>query len=1285
MTITILIRTIRPLLVGETTVISTRCGTTLNRNVMMRHHHYLHSNDTRRCWSSSRNSSNIGSISSHSSHSIDALSSWNGTLRPTTYLIKPSSPLLLRSLLLYSKNDMSHPYFQQVRWKGRNDGNRYSKTNMSGSGSGSTTATNKYTTRKSIKKQQKKYHRKLQQVQLQKYGRHNPPGSKATLKRQFIQRQQQDILASSSDPTVVPLDAETVLQQSESQRYTSHDALLEDLMGNVHQMTPTPEPLYIAPHSPQSQYYYNQVVDQMEEYHIYQAAVVEAATLPPFSDTSTTTATTAATASSDRTTTNNSSTTTINNTTNLPKVDLPTDEMISKALRAYRDRHGTQRHTMGIIKALQHLLYDLQVPIAAIGEYTYTTLLTCCRTPTEGRRVLQMIREQGLPVSSYSYSILCHLHAKMGDYQGCINVQQEMLQDKISPTLASYTSLLAACYKICHNGRISHRERTIAAQVGWEKWQEMRIIGIEPDVMAYGAILRIKAVRGKAEECINLLNEMFRFEIYPTTLCYTTALRAVARSHAIAIRYEKGISPRNRRREMITTHHGKLTRHIVVLAESANIVKDEGFISALCLCAGTAGDIATVKAIAMAYDILITQHDHLRTIGSDEHLQRLRQGGGSSSDKDGDSHGGGYPHLYNTNGVSSQLPLDHPRTMSSSMMMEEPIIGSERYNEYDTGHATTSMSPADDGTTTTLTVANGTVTPHQQQQQHNPRHQRYIPSFGEREYGKDNRLLSSIIHACAQAADPNMMGTIWQGRENKGYLCINSLRLISQPKIPQYTDTSIPGQTITDNLKFVREDRDDGYREGKRNPRKFAGVDIDENVAGTFDELLADSDLSRRYINADGRRKFEYRKITPEEVWKLKYGTDWDKEEDDTTETDTTTTTKSIMASNSTGTMIPDNNDLVEDEMTHSYLESFSKSEDNHDNMNDTNQRVATDDAASSTTLSSSSQNNTENPVGDIYFDYGTMRWKPKTEQKVVPTTTTRLDNNNNNNIVVPSTSPINSSVDNVNIVDEPSVSSTEEELYFDTDIMRWKTRPKTISTTPPVNTKTPLNIDHKKPDGTLKVKNDRDESREDESDQDDDEEDDDEEDWETASDDSDEDEDYVFDKERKEWVVRSTPKPDGSATTNTNEMVQETNDDDENFEAEFFYDETDEEWKTKSSTDTKDSTIIADTKEVAQGTDDNNFEAEFYYDEKSQEWKTKNADNNSTTKVIAQRDAAADKNEVTTKADVTIQENSDTASIAPVIDQVSDTNQVFGHILHYAVHIARYQRGIFTIAYFLY
>ena len=149
--------------------------------------------------------------------------------------------------------------------------------------------------------------------------------------------------------------------------------------------------------------------------------------------------------------------------------------------------------------------------------------------------------------------------------------------------------------------------------------------------------------------------------------------------------------------------------------------------------------------------------------------------------------------------------------------------------------------------------------------------------------------------------------------------------------------------------------------------------------------------------------------------------------------------------------------------------------------------------------------------------------------------------------------------------------------------------------------------------------------------------------------------------------------------------MVQETNDDDENFEAEFFYDETDQEWKTKSSTDTKDSTNIADTKEVAQGTDDNNFEAEFYYDEKSQEWKTKNADNNSTTKVIAQRDAAADKNEVTTKADVTIQENSDTASIAPVIDQVSDTNQVFGHILHYAVHIARYQRGIFTIAYFLY
>ena len=910
--------------------------------------------------------------------------------------------------------------------------------------------------------------------------------------------------------------------------------------------------------------------------------------------------------------------------------------MISKALRAYRDRHGTRSPTrgpIGIVTALQHLLYDMQIPIAAMGEYTYTTLLTCCRTPTEGRRIIQMIREQGLPISAYSYSILCHLHAKLGDYQGCSNVQQEMLNDHISPTLASYTSLLAACYKISNNGRIPHGERIKASQMGWEKWQEMRIIGIEPDVMAYGAILRLKASSGKAEECINLLHEMIRFSIYPTTLCYTTALRAVARSHAIAVRYEKGISPRNRRREILTSHHGKLTRQIVIMAESANMIPDEGYISALCLCAGEAGDIATVKAIYIAHTILSTQQDHLRTIGSNEHLQRLQ---GVYNNNTTHHHNSGINDASSSNNKYSMLQKmeTDPTTSSSSSSSMSSMIEPQKEMVHAGENGSDAFSPYKEpiiGSETPST--NNSTTQSQPTQRRN--NQRYIPTFGEREYGPDNRLLSSVIHACAQAVNPNMMGTIWQGRENLGYLCINSLRLIAQPKIPQYTDTSIPGQTITDNLKLVREERDDGYREGKRQPRKFAGVDIDENVASTFDDILGDKDLSRRYINPDGRRKFEYRNFTPDEVWRLKYGEDWDK---DTTTATTTTTSDNVITSNtksitaSSSIIHDDNIDQIDDEMINTYLESFSKSEDSKP----INDNVVVDDKNKNLSLEEPSQDEIQpnNTGGDIYFDYETMRWKPKSAQVNIPPATSNIEMKK-----IPAKT--------VEDVAAEASTSTEEELYFDTDIMRWKTRPK-------VN-RDRLSIT-KSSSAVVKQS----ESSNDESDTDNEDELSDDEDWESTSDDSDEDEDYVFDKKKEEWVVRPQPKHDVS---NKNEEVLPHTD--ENFETEFYYDEKAEEWKTKHSDSTsssQDKDVSANTEEALKVSNES-FEAELYYDEKDQEWKTKSsAFTGEDTKIVEKKDFKSikvnDSNVIAeSKAEIDIPE---VTHAEEVIDQVSEIESAF-------------------------
>ena len=130
---------------------------------------------------------------------------------------------------------------------------------------------------------------------------------------------------------------------------------------------------------------------------------------------------------------------------------------------------------------------------------------------------------------------------------------------------------------------------------------------------------------------------------------------------------------------------------------------------------------------------------------------------------------------------------------------------------------------------------------------------------------KDSRALSTLLHArlCHR-------GPCGKGRENKGFLCENSLRLLAAPRVPRYVDNSIPGQGRTDNLTGDGETKDLDYRYGKR--RQFKGVDVDEESEATLDEL--DETFSRIYVDEKGRLKDEFRATTPEDIWRIKYGHD---------------------------------------------------------------------------------------------------------------------------------------------------------------------------------------------------------------------------------------------------------------------------------------------------------------------------------------------------------------------------------------------------------------------------
>ena len=110
--------------------------------------------------------------------------------------------------------------------------------------------------------------------------------------------------------------------------------------------------------------------------------------------------------------------------------------------------------------------------------------------------------------------------------------------------------------------------------------------------------------------------------VKPTTLLFSSALRAVARSHEVANNFSGGTPEKNRRREAVASFHMRLTRRIVVLAEQADLRQDDGFCSALMPCGAAAGYGSGTHVVYLASNV--RRLDHLRTRGGKEHLERLQ-------------------------------------------------------------------------------------------------------------------------------------------------------------------------------------------------------------------------------------------------------------------------------------------------------------------------------------------------------------------------------------------------------------------------------------------------------------------------------------------------------------------------------------------------------------------------------------------------------------------------------------------------------------------------------------
>ena len=488
------------------------------------------------------------------------------------------------------------PQYHQRRWMGRKDGLKAF-----------------YRVRPATKKQRKRRNERLKAHRL-RLERHSRPGSKAGIRRQTESEMRRDVLEN----------AEQSRYSKDELDYDFGDALVDDLVGNTSLTTPDPRP---SAEGHRYEARRRRLESKLRAYHRIDGQSTTAAAPP-------------------------------------------TDREISSALRSYRDLNASYalpsssddaamtrrryRRALGLRRAVTWLVSECDVPRDLWGETTYTTLMTCASSPQECRQVRRWMHERHLlddphsSASRYACAILVDHYAKRGDFRGARRVMLrpddddddidattwrtvDPLGSRVRPPMAAYTSLLAACAAAVRHGAVfPPRLKAEAGDLAWECWMEMRVWGTAnddgaegPDVMAYGSLMGVLAARGLAEKALDVLEEMERMGVRPTTLVFTEALRAVARSHAIAIRFRGGLRRRERRRQSICAHHGRMARRIVVLAERADAnVNDDAFVAALVLCAAHAGDATTAKAVFLASEV--RKLDTLRTTGSDYHLETLR-------------------------------------------------------------------------------------------------------------------------------------------------------------------------------------------------------------------------------------------------------------------------------------------------------------------------------------------------------------------------------------------------------------------------------------------------------------------------------------------------------------------------------------------------------------------------------------------------------------------------------------------------------------------------------------
>ena len=206
------------------------------------------------------------------------------------------------------------------------------------------------------------------------------------------------------------------------------------------------------------------------------------------------------------------------------------------------------------------------------NEVIFSTLVACCadaRRPDLADAVFNEMRWAGYLPSAHAWSALIHAHVSGRQLDTAFTIMRNMAKDGIEPTLPVYTSLLTGIFHV-----LPREECFTEAN---ELWFAMRLASVEPDLMAYTAMIRCCVRAREIERGLNFVDEMRQQGTRPSIVTYNSLIRGAA------------VTP------LWHPSRALVTDEILNLMEQDEVLPNRGTFNALIRTCASVGDVVNAR------------------------------------------------------------------------------------------------------------------------------------------------------------------------------------------------------------------------------------------------------------------------------------------------------------------------------------------------------------------------------------------------------------------------------------------------------------------------------------------------------------------------------------------------------------------------------------------------------------------------------------------------------------------------------------------------------------------